>query len=112
MIFWLQTLAVSAYFRVSYRVGTFTKGVLVSNLLSPLLQVAAKDYADGQQACAGAITVLRNYYEGGDQTARPAPATMANARDGRWHEYCARHHLVASEGPWVDADSKTLSVRW
>jgi len=27
---------------------------------------AAKDYADGQQACAGAITVLRNYYEGGD----------------------------------------------
>jgi len=31
-------------------------------------EVAAKDYADGQQACAGAITVLRNYYEGGDQT--------------------------------------------
>lgn len=26
---------------------------------------AAADYADGQQACAGAITVLRNYYEGG-----------------------------------------------
>jgi chromosome segregation ATPase len=27
---------------------------------------ASKDYADGQEACAGAITVLRNYYEGGD----------------------------------------------
>merc|ERR1719231_988282 len=27
---------------------------------------ATQDYHEGQEACAGAITVLRNYYEGGD----------------------------------------------
>merc|ERR1719440_2401191 len=29
-------------------------------------ETAVQDYHDGQQACAGAITFLRNYYEGGE----------------------------------------------
>merc|ERR1719421_2457227 len=42
-------------------------------------ETAVQDYHDGQEACAGAIQVLRNYYEGGDSFVQAPQAGAAHS---------------------------------
>merc|ERR1719258_17366 len=47
-------------------------------------ETAVQDYHDGQQACAGAITVLRNYYEGGESFVQAPSRALRTPLSACW----------------------------
>jgi hypothetical protein len=60
---------------------------------------AVQDYHDGQEACAGAITVLRNYYEGGESFIE-APNT------GAAHSIIGLLEVAESDFSRMEADAR------
>merc|ERR1719428_1360155 len=62
-------------------------------------ETAVQDYHDGQQACAGAITVLRNYYEGGDSFVQ-AP------QSGAAHSIIGLLEVAESDFSRMEADAR------
>jgi len=62
---------------------------------------ASQDYHDGAEACAGAITVLRNYYEGGESFLQ-APEDNAGAA----HSIIGLLEVAESDFSRMEADAK------
>merc|ERR1719182_1036342 len=62
-------------------------------------ETAVQDYHDGQEACAGAISVLRNYYEGGE-------SFIETPNTGAAHSIIGLLEVAESDFSRMEADAK------